>query len=145
MGCLLVCRELLNCTDLVFTGPLGSCEYFIWPLLRRKRFPSKLEERIKLAAEFLILNFRCPCVPTRFLLRKPLIIAHEHFPLMLFLSPPPRGWDWIQLLTDRVPSNRRLQSPPGRTGSLARGSYNFRKRSLRRSRCEHGGVGFGRF
>ena len=39
-----------------------------------------------------------------------------------------------------MPSNRRLQSPPGRTGSLARGSYNFRKRSLRRSRCEHGGV-----
>ena len=41
-----------------------------------------------------------------------------------------------------MPSNRRLQSPPGRTGSLARGSYNFRRRSLRRSRCEHGGVGF---
>jgi len=41
-----------------------------------------------------------------------------------FLSLP-RG-DWIYLLTDRVPSNRRLQSPPGRTGSLARGSYNFR-------------------
>ena len=39
-----------------------------------------------------------------------------------------------------MPSNRRLLSPPGRTGSLARGSYNFRKRSLRRSRCEHGGV-----
>ena len=37
-----------------------------------------------------------------------------------------------------MPSNRRLLSPPGRTGSLARGSYNFRKRSLRRSRCEHG-------
>jgi len=35
-----------------------------------------------------------------------------------------------------VPSNRRLQSPPGRTGSLARGSYSFRKRSLRRSRCD---------
>jgi len=42
-----------------------------------------------------------------------------------------------------VPSSRRLKSPPGRTESLARGSYNFRKRSLRRSRCEHGGVGFG--
>ena len=42
-----------------------------------------------------------------------------------------------------MPSNRRLPSPPGRTGSLARGSYNSRKRSLRRSRCEHGGVGFG--
>ena len=42
-----------------------------------------------------------------------------------------------------MPSNRRLQSPPGRTGSLARGSYNSRKRSLGRSRCEHGGVGFG--
>jgi len=40
-------------------------------------------------------------------------------------------------------SNRRLKSPSGRTGGLARGSYNFRKRSLRRSRCEHGGVGFG--
>ena len=39
-----------------------------------------------------------------------------------------------------MPSNRRLQSPLGRTGSLARGSYNFRKRSLRRSHCEHGGV-----
>ena len=39
-----------------------------------------------------------------------------------------------------MPSNRRLQSPPGRTGSLARGSYNFRKRSLRRSHCELGGV-----
>jgi len=36
-----------------------------------------------------------------------------------FSEPPPRG-DWIYLLTDRVPSNRRLQSPPGRTGSLAR-------------------------
>ena len=42
-----------------------------------------------------------------------------------------------------MPSNRRLQSPPDRTGSLARGSYNFRKRPLRRSRCEHGVVGFG--
>jgi len=42
-----------------------------------------------------------------------------------------------------VPSNRRLQSPPGRTGSLVRGSYNFRKRPLRRSRYEHGGVGLG--
>jgi len=42
-----------------------------------------------------------------------------------------------------MPSNRRLQIPPGRTGSLARGSYYFRKRSLCRSRCEHGGVGFG--
>jgi len=41
-----------------------------------------------------------------------------------------------------MPSNRCLNSPPGRTGGLARGSYNFRKRSLRRSRCEHGGVGF---
>jgi len=41
-----------------------------------------------------------------------------------------------------MPSNRRLLSPPGRTGSPARGSYNFCKRSLRRSRCEHGGVGF---
>jgi len=59
----------------------------------------------------------------------------------LFLSPPPRGGGLD--LVDRVPSNRRLQSPPGRTGSLARGSYNFRKRPLRRSRCEHGGVGFG--
>ena len=38
-----------------------------------------------------------------------------------------------------MPSNRRLLSPSGRTESLARGSYNFRKRSLRRSRCEHGG------
>ena len=39
-----------------------------------------------------------------------------------------------------MPSNRRLQSPPGRTGSLARGSYNFRTFvsglfGLRRSRC----------
>ena len=42
-----------------------------------------------------------------------------------------------------MPSNRRLKTPPGRTGSLARGSYNFRQQSLRRSRCEHGGVGFG--
>ena len=41
-----------------------------------------------------------------------------------------------------MPSNRSLKSPPGRTGSLARDSYIFRKRSLRRSRCEHGGVGF---
>ena len=40
-----------------------------------------------------------------------------------------------------MPSNLRLQSPPGRTGSLARGSYNSRKRPLRRSRCEHGGGG----
>ena len=45
------------------------------------------------------------------------------------------------MLTDRVPSNRRLQSPPDRTGSLVRGSYNFRKRSLRRSRCEPDFVG----
>ena len=43
-----------------------------------------------------------------------------------------------------MPSNRRLRRPPGRTGSLARGSYNYRKRSLRRSRCEHGGVFFGK-
>ena len=42
-----------------------------------------------------------------------------------------------------MPSNGRLQSPPARAGSLARGSYNFRKRPLRRSRCEHGVVGFG--
>ena len=40
-----------------------------------------------------------------------------------FLSPPPRGG--LDLVTNRqVPSNRRLQRPPGRTGSLARGSYN---------------------
>ena len=37
-----------------------------------------------------------------------------------------------------MPSNRRLLSPPGRTGSLARGSYGFRKRPLRLSRCENG-------
>jgi len=54
-----------------------------------------------------------------------------------FLSHPEGGLD---LVTIRRLPNRRLQSPPGRTGSLARGSYNFRKRSLRRSRCEHGGV-----
>ena len=64
--------------------------------------------------------------------------------LCIFSEPPPEG-GLDYLLTDRVPSNRRQQSPPGRTGSLARGSSNFRKRPLRRSRCEHGGggVGFG--
>ena len=41
-----------------------------------------------------------------------------------------------------MPSNRRVQSLPGRNGSLARGSYTFCTRPLRRSRCEHGGVGF---
>jgi len=62
--------------------------------------------------------------------------------VILFLSPPPRGTGFSYEQTgDRVPSNRRLQSPPGRTGSLARGSYNYRKRSLRRSRCEHGATG----
>jgi len=42
-----------------------------------------------------------------------------------------------------MPYNRRLKSPPGRTGSLAQGPYNIRKRPLRHSRCEHEGVGFG--
>ena len=33
-------------------------------------------------------------------------------------------------------------APEGQFRFQARGSYNFRKRSLRCSRCEHGGVGF---
>ena len=42
-----------------------------------------------------------------------------------------------------MPSSWRLLSPPGRTGSQARGTCNNRKRSLRRNCCEHGGAGFG--
>ena len=54
-----------------------------------------------------------------------------------FLSPPEGGLDLVSIRQSvRVPSNRRLLSPPGRAGSLARGSYNPRKRPLRRSRCE---------
>ena len=57
-------------------------------------------------------------------------------------SDPLEG-DWIKKLTSRVPSSSLLRNPPGRTGSQAQGSCNYRKRSLRRSRCEHGDVGFG--
>jgi len=63
---------------------------------------------------------------------------------VLFFSepPPPEGGLDLVTITERVPPNRHLQSPPGRTGSLARSSDNIRKRYLRHSRCEHGGVGF---
>ena len=53
-----------------------------------------------------------------------------------FSETPEGGLDLVTSRQDA--SNRRLQSPPGRTRSLARGSYNSRKRPLRRSRCEHG-------
>ena len=39
-----------------------------------------------------------------------------------------------------MPSSWCLLSHPGRTGNQTRGSCNCRKRSLRRNRCEHGGV-----
>jgi len=43
-----------------------------------------------------------------------------------FLTFPEGGAGLV--INRQVPSTWRLQSPPGRTGRLARGSYNFRKR-----------------
>jgi len=70
-------------------------------------------------------------------------VKHQTSLIYFFLSPPEGGLDLVTNRQGRVPSNRSLQNPLGRTGSLARSSYNSRKRPLRRSCYEHGGVGFG--
>ena len=61
----------------------------------------------------------------------------QNFPMVQnginFAKKMPNFAYFVNKIYPEIPSNRRLQGPPGRTGSLARGSYNFRKRSLCRS------------